>query len=226
MAELIIALDFGHPGAALAMAERMRGRVSWLKVGLELFCAAGPALVKTLRSKDFNIFLDLKIYDIPNTAAGAVREAAKMGAAMLTVHCQGGRRMCESALEAAMSLPEPPLIVGVTALTSFAEDEMPGINVPPHAYALELAGLAEAWGLNGVVCSGHEAGEIKSLTGLLAVCPGIRPAISAHGDQRRVVTPSQAVAAGADFLVVGRPVTASPAPEAAVEQIMAEMAPG
>lgn len=223
MAELVIALDFDNAPAALNMARTLQNRVKWLKVGLELFCAAGPEIVAALRTSGFKVFLDLKFYDIPNTVAGAVRAAAQTGASMLTVHCQGGERMCRAAMEAAAQAQVPPLVIGVTALTSFANGEMPGIALEPGIFGIELAKMASEWGLNGVVCAGWEAAAIKSNAGILCVCPGIRPDATACSDQRRVMTPVQAVAAGADFLVIGRPVTRSDDPLASVEAVLSDM---
>lgn len=223
MAELIIALDFDNSSSALALAHTLRNRVKWLKVGLELFCATGPDIINALCDFGFRVFLDLKIYDIPNTAAGAVKAAVKSGASMLTIHCQGGERMCRAVMDAARDVTVPPLIMGVTALTSFANGEMPGITREPGIYGIELANLAGSWGLNGVVCSGWEAASIKASANLLCVCPGIRPETAACADQRRVMTPDQAVAAGADFLVIGRPVTRSTDPVGVVDSILAGM---
>lgn len=224
MAELIVALDFAAARQAIDMAALLRPAVRWFKVGLELFVSAGPELVRQLRDLQCRVFLDLKFYDIPNTVAAAVKAAAALGAQMLTIHCQGGQRMAEAAMLAVAGLAQPPLIMGVTALTSFGPGEMPGIAGNPSQYALHLAGLAKTWGLNGVICSGFEAADIgASFPGLLRVCPGIRPAGADLGDQRRVMTPGLAVAAGADFLVVGRPITASKNPLAAAENILSQM---
>lgn len=225
MASLIIALDFPTARQALSFAGCVRGHASWLKIGLELFTAEGPDIVRQLKSEGFHIFLDLKFYDIPNTVAGAVRAACNLGVDILTLHCQGGRRMAEAATGAAREFPSVPLLFGVTALTSFAVGEMPGIALEPEAYASFLAGEASRWGLDGIVCSGREAAEIKrKAPDLLLLCPGIRPAGLEGGDQRRVVSPAAAVAAGADFLVIGRPITGAANPAFAVDAVMEEMA--
>ena len=221
MAELIVALDFSDPKDLLACARNLSGTLSWCKVGLEAFVKSGPALVNEL---DAMGFLDLKFYDIPNTVAAAVRSACKTRAKLLTVHTQGGEAMCRAARAAANEAGEErPLIFGVTVLTSFAEGTMPGITKAPKDFAMELAGLADTWGLDGVVCSGHEAARIKSATSLKVLCPGIRPAGSAANDQARVMTPSLAVANGADYLVVGRPITRAVDPVAAAKSILAEI---
>lgn len=228
MAQLIVALDFPRREAALSLARDLRGFVPWCKVGLELFTLGGPALIEALKSLQYNVFLDLKFYDIPHTVAQAVKAAASLGIDMLTLHCQGGERMCREAVEAASGVAQgKPLLFGVTVLTSFMPGEMPGISAAPAEHALALARGARAWGLDGVVCSGHEAGQIKAaLPALQCLCPGIRPAGSSAGDQRRIMTPARAVAEGADFLVVGRPITGAPSPVEAARRILAEMAHG
>ncbi len=223
--QLAVALDFPAAKPALDLARQLRGIVPWCKVGMELFTRAGPSLLAELAGMDFRVFLDLKFYDIPHTVAQAVKAAAAVGADMLTLHCQGGERMCRAAVEAASGLPRPPLLFGVTVLTSFAPGEMPGIAADPQDFAPQLARGAADWGLDGVVCSGHEAAAVKAATPRLrCLCPGIRPAGAAAGDQRRIMTPAAAVRAGADFLVAGRPVTAAPDPVTAARAIMAEMA--
>lgn len=224
MAELIVALDFSDPKDLLACARNLSGTLSWCKVGLEAFVKSGPALVNELDAMGLSVFLDLKFYDIPNTVAAAVRSACKTRAKLLTVHTQGGEAMCRAARAAADEAGEErPLIFGVTVLTSFGEGTMPGITRAPQDFAMELAGLADSWGLDGVVCSGHEAARIKSATSLNVLCPGIRPAGSAANDQARVMTPSLAIANGADYLVVGRPITRADDPVAAARAILEEI---
>lgn len=220
MTELIIALDLPNEKKAVALARSLKGLVSWFKVGLELFVASGPRIVEDLKVLGFKVFLDLKFYDIPNTVFSGVRSACQLEVDILTIHCQGGQRMCEAALAAANDGAKSPLIFGVTALTSFAEGEMPGISQSPEAYAFELAGKAASWGLAGIVCSGLEVQNIKkSYPELLCLCPGIRPFASHTTDQRRVVTPMEAVRRGADYMVVGRPITQAPDPQKVVETI-------
>ena len=225
-AGLIIALDLPDATQALGLARDLRGIVPWCKVGLELFCAAGPPLLSSLRAMGYRIFLDLKFYDIPNTVARAVRSAVLSGADMLTIHCQGGSRMCHAAMEAVEELPRErrPFVIGVTALTSFGPGEMPGIARDPGEFAIMLAGMACEWGLDGIVCSGHELAPISAAyPRMLRVCPGIRPAGCAAGDQTRVMSPAEAVRNGASFLVAGRPILEAPSPAGAARAILAEM---
>lgn len=240
MSELIVALDFASANEALTLARLLRPCAPWLKIGLELFTSAGPELVRAIKRLDFKVFLDLKFYDIPHTVGRAVAAAASLEVNMLTLHLQGGQRMCQAAREALEPFSMPPLLVGVTALTSFASGEMPGIELAPGEFGAFLASQAPGWGLNGVVASGHEVSVIKRADpALLCVCPGIRPRAAKSGvvgpdgsfkqdievndDQRRVMTPGEAVSAGADFLVVGRPVTQSASPLEAARAILAEM---
>lgn len=224
MAQLIVAMDLPSTDKALSMSSILSGSVKWLKIGLELFILGGPILVDKLKSMGFNIFLDLKFYDIPNTVERAVKAAAAIEADMLTLHCQGGRKMCEGAKAAIANMKKKPLLFGVTILTSFAAGEIPGINEDPRTFATRLAVDAYNWGLNGVVCSGQEVAGIKtSCPDLLALCPGIRPAGQASNDQSRVVTPGQAVSSGADFIVVGRPIINNPDPVKAASEILCEM---
>ena len=225
MSELIVAMDFADPGDLLACAGELKGTVTWCKVGLEAFVLAGPELVHKLEQKGFRVFLDLKFYDIPNTVAAAVRSASRTGARLLTIHTQGGEAMCRASLAAAREAGDRrPLIFGVTVLTSFGEGQMPGIEQGPQDFAKHLASLASSWGLDGVVCSGLEAPHIKTHTNLLALCPGIRPKGASANDQARVVTPAMAVQAGADYLVVGRPITKAADPAGAARAILEEMA--
>lgn len=224
MAELVVALDLPDAKSALEMAKSLAGSAGWLKIGLQQFTANGPKIVRAIKDMGFKVFLDLKFYDIPNTAAAAVAAACEMNVDMLTIHCQGGEKMCRAAMRAASAYKKAPLVFGVTALTSFADGEMPGIKEPVGDYAFELAGDAARWGLSGIVCSGFESHRIKKhIHGLLCLCPGIRPQGSDKGDQSRVMTPAQAVANGADFIVVGRPVLKAPDPLAAAKSIISEI---
>ena len=168
-AQLIVALDLPRKEDALVLARELQGAVPWCKVGMELFTLAGPDIIRELHDLGFHVFLDMKFYDIPHTVAQAVKAAAAAGAELLTLHCQGGERMCSEARIAADSYgSKAPRLFGVTALTSFGPGEMPGIRADPSDFALELAGKARGWGLDGVVCSGHEAARIK------ASCQGLR----------------------------------------------------
>lgn len=244
MAELVIALDYPDMDAALATAGALRrvaesaapGRL-WMKVGLELFVASGPEVVRRLGDMGFPVFLDLKFHDIPNTVRGAVRSAVATGADMCNIHLSGGERMCRAAVEGlhegAQARGGAPLLLGVTVLTSVAAGELPG-GEDPSTVAARLADCGLRWGLNGVVCSGYEAEGIKRRCGAGFICltPGIRPESGQSGsgsapvqdDQRRVMTPAQAVRAGSDYLVVGRPVTGAASPAEAARAVLAEMA--
>ena len=226
--QLVVALDLPEKDAALNMAARLRGVVPWVKAGMELFTLGGPSVLAALKDMGFHVFLDMKFYDSPNTVAQAVRAAARGGADLITLHTQGGRRMCEAAREAADSLrnagQSAPLLFGVTVLTSFGPGEMPGISAAPSAFALELARDAARWGLDGIVCSAQEVADIKAAApSLSCLCPGIRPEGSAQDDQRRVMTPARAIRAGADYLVVGRPITRADDPTEAARRILSEM---
>jgi orotidine-5'-phosphate decarboxylase len=224
VAQLVLALDVPERGKALSLARELADIAPWCKVGMELFTLAGPALLRELKREGCKIFLDLKFYDIPHTVGRAVRAAASVGADLLTLHCQGGERMCKAAREALADMATRPLLFGVTALTSFTHGEMPGIDAVPSDFALFLAKQATGWGLDGVVCSGLEVGLVKrNCPGLLCLCPGIRPVGAAAGDQGRVATPGGAVRDGADFLVVGRPIVRAASPRKAMRQILQEM---
>lgn len=226
MASLIVALDTPDSGKALKLADELAGVVDWFKVGIELFVSAGPEIVRQLKKWDFRVFLDLKLYDIPHTVAGATRAALKLGVDMLTIHCQGGQRMCEAAKKEVTEQASPCLLIGVTALTSFAAGEIPCVSMTPAEYSFSLARDAWSWGLDGVVCSGQEARAIKLANpGTICVCPGIRTAPE-EDDQRRVMTPRQAVAAGADYIVVGRPIRLADNPAKAAAEIRAAMLGG
>lgn len=224
---LIVALDVPAAAPALALADRLKGHLRWFKVGLELYCAEGPSLVRELRSRGFSIFLDLKLHDIPNTVAGAVRSAAATGAELLTLHAAGGPAMLGAAAEAAASLPHPPQLLAVTVLTSMDAPQLSaiGIAAPPGDQVRRLAAVAADAGIHGLVASAEEVAALRGLyPRATLVIPGIRPAGAAIGDQKRVATPAAALAAGASFLVIGRPITQAPDPVQATEAILAEMA--
>ena len=224
--QLIVALDFPEASAAIACVDQLAGAVSWFKVGLELYLASGNAIVRELKQRGLSVFLDLKLHDIPNTVASAVRSLARLEPDLLTIHATGGRAMLTAAAEAAAALPHPPRLLAVTVLTSMdanALEEM-GVSASPADQVLRLAKLASACGLNGMVCSPEEATALRTaLPGALLVTPGIRPAGAAVGDQKRIATPAAALAAGADMLVVGRPITAVSDPRAAALAILHEM---
>jgi orotidine-5'-phosphate decarboxylase len=225
---ICIALDFPTRREALAMASRLAGRVGWMKVGLEAFVAEGPGLVSEVaQASDARVFLDLKFHDIPATVAAAVASAGRSGASMVNVHASGGRAMLEAARDAARRAGISKLIA-VTVLTSIDAKTLADLPMAgqPEAIARRLSILAKECGLDGVVCSAQDVAGIRAACGpeFLTVVPGIRPAGADLGDQKRVATPGKAVAAGADLLVIGRPVTAAPDPDAALASIVAEIA--
>jgi len=211
------------------LARQLRGAAGLVKVGSQLFTAEGPRAVKTLAGLGFGIFLDLKFHDIPNTAAGAVAAAAELPKVrLLTLHTLGGAAMMRAAREAVGNKKNRPKLLGVTVLTSMDEAALQGVGISGSAAerALALARLAQQAGLDGVVASGHEARAIREACGpkFLIVVPGVRPASAAANDQSRVTTPAQAIAAGADYLVVGRPITEARKPRDAALAIAREIA--
>ncbi len=230
--KIIIALDVGTKAEALALAiELPEARV--FKVGMELFTAEGPALLEEVAGLGKKAFLDLKYHDIPNTAAGAVRSAVRLGVHMLTLHASGGRDMLRRAVDAARSEADStgrprPILLGVTVLTSLKDEQLRdvGCAFPVSEQVLRLARLAGEAGVDGVVCSPHEIEIIKRELGreFLVVTPGIRPAWAATQDQKRVMTPAEAVLRGADYMVIGRPVTGAPSPRDAFALIVRELA--
>jgi orotidine-5'-phosphate decarboxylase len=225
---VIVALDYPSAQQALALADTLAGQCRWLKVGLELYLAAGPAVVETLRRRGFNIFLDLKLHDIPNTVAGAVRSVSSLGASLLTLHGSGGSAMLAAAAEAASLSPNAPKLLAVTVLTSMDRQGLgeTGVASSPAEQVLRLARLACTAGMAGLVCSPLEVALLRAELGAdpLLVVPGIRPAGAASGDQQRVATPRQAIADGASMLVIGRPITQAPDPAVALRAILAELA--
>lgn len=225
---VIVALDYPDAAAALAFASRVTPQTCRLKVGQQLFTAAGPRLVETLAQRGFDIFLDLKFHDIPNTVAGACEAAAQLRVWMLNVHALGGRAMLEAARAAVAASARPPKLIAVTLLTSLTARDMQEVGMAgdPQDAAMKLARLAQACGLDGVVCSAQEAALLKRECGakFCLVTPGIRPAHSAPDDQQRVMTPGAAISAGADYLVIGRPLTQANDPPAALAAINAEIA--
>jgi orotidine-5'-phosphate decarboxylase len=225
--KLIVALDFPDAAQALALVDRLEGRCKWFKVGLELYISAGNSMINALKKRDFKVFLDLKLHDIPNTVGGAVRSARVLGADMLTVHTSGGPAMLSAAAEAAAGLPEPPRLLAVTVLTSMDVAQLAATGIPrtPAEQALRLAKMAHAAGIQGLVCSPEEATQMRrELPDSVLVTPGIRPAGTAIGDQKRIATPAAALKAGADYLVVGRPITQAENPAGAAEAILQEIA--
>lgn len=224
---LCVALDFPSPDVVLDGARRFAPRVGWLKVGLEAFVAGGPALVERVASLGARVFLDLKFHDIPNTVRGAVAAAARTGAAIIDVHAGGGRAMLLAAREAVEGLAPRPRVIAVTLLTSIDARALADLPMAGHPEGIvrRLAVLSHDCGLDGVVCSPTDVGSVRAACGpdFLTVVPGIRPAGSEAGDQKRTATPGQAIAAGANLLVVGRPVTAAADPDAALSSVLDEI---
>ena len=219
---VIVALDYAEPKAALAFADRVSPQECRLKVGKELFTIAGPGVVESLIGRGFDVFLDLKFHDIPNTVAQACKAAARLGVWMVNVHASGGRKMMETTRDALEALPQRPLLIAVTVLTSMDAAQLAETGLPaPELQVPRLAQLAQQSGLDGVVCSAQEAAQLKQLCGasFKLVTPGIRPADAAQDDQSRVMTPQAALSAGADYLVIGRPITQSADPLAALHKI-------
>jgi len=225
--KIIVALDYADTTSALALVARLDPALCRLKVGKELFTVAGPELVRTLVARGFEVFLDLKFHDIPNTVAAACRAAAELGVWMVNVHASGGRRMMAAAQEALAGLDRRPLLIAVTVLTSMSAEDLAevGVSDAPAGQVLRLARLTQACKLDGVVCSAQEAAMLRADLGadFRLVTPGIRPAGAEVGDQRRVMTPAEAVRAGATDLVIGRPITAADDPLAALKQIQSEL---
>ena len=226
---VVVALDYDEARPALALVRQLGPQACRLKVGKELFTTAGPAFVDKLVQQGFDVFLDLKFHDIPNTVAQACKAAARLGVWMLNVHALGGRAMLQAAREALESGAERrPHLIAVTVLTSMAEADLRevGIDASPLDEALRLAGLARESGLDGVVCSAHEAALIRDRFGgdFLRVTPGIRLAEDAAGDQKRVMTPVMALQSGASHLVIGRSITRAAAPLDVLARINSELA--
>ncbi|HEX8551680.1 MAG TPA: orotidine-5'-phosphate decarboxylase [Abditibacteriaceae bacterium] len=215
------ALDVPSAGEALTLAETLRPHVGGFKVGLELFVAAGPQIIEQIGAPD--VFLDLKFHDIPNTAAGAARSAARLGTMMFNVHCLGGFDMMRAAADAARAENATSKIIGVTVLTSHDRPSLArlGLDDEPETVVRRLALLAREAGLDGVVCSAREIAAVRAECGddFLLVTPGIRPAGGEMGDQKRTMTPREALDAGASWLVIGRPITAASDPADAARRV-------
>jgi orotidine-5'-phosphate decarboxylase len=225
---LIVALDVPDARAASLLVDRLDDTCSWFKVGLELFVAAGPAVLEPILRRGYSVFLDLKLHDIPNTVAGAVRSAAGLGAKLLTVHAGGGPAMLSAAQDALAGVANPPQLLAVTVLTSMDDTQLKAVGThrsPANQVEL-LARMGIDCGIRGFVCSPQEVGALRALTGPegTLVIPGIRPAGGAVGDQKRIATPADALRNGASYLVVGRPITQAADPANAAEAILAEMA--
>jgi orotidine-5'-phosphate decarboxylase len=224
---IFAALDTPSPDKAVALAAELRPHVGGLKVGLEFISAAGPEGVKRIVALGLPVFADVKFHDIPNTVLGAVREIAKLGVSILNVHAAGGAAMMRAAAEAAKATVPRPKVIGVTVLTSLDERNLAatGIAGSPLDQVVRLAKLAKASELDGVVCSPQEIAAVRAACGadFLIVTPGVRPAGSDMADQRRTMTPAEAMRAGADILVIGRPITGAPDPAEAARTIAEEL---
>ena len=221
---LIIALDVATQDEALVIVRELEGEISTFKIGLQLYTAAGPDIVRAVRATGAKVFLDLKLHDIPNTVASAVAAAGDLGVAMLTLHLSGGRRMLEAAVAKA---PNEMLLLGVTVLTSSDEATLreTGVEATVEEQALRLAAIAAASGVRGLIASPHEVVTLRRCVGreTTIITPGVRPGWAAVDDQKRFTTPREALQNGADYLVIGRPVTAHPDPREAVRKIVAEL---
>jgi orotidine-5'-phosphate decarboxylase len=229
---IFVALDTPDLGKAAGLAQALAGQVGGLKIGKEFFAAQGPDGVRAVAGGE-PLFLDLKFHDIPNTVAGAIRAVVHLRPFMVNVHASGGRAMMQAAGEAAREVAEDlevtrPLVLGVTVLTSLDEDDLDDVGQrgPARDQTLRLANLARDCGLDGVVCSPREITALRTACGpnFLLVVPGIRPTWAVAGDQKRIMTPAEALGAGADYLVVGRPITGAPDPLAAARRLVEELA--
>ncbi|MEQ8427670.1 MAG: orotidine-5'-phosphate decarboxylase [Gammaproteobacteria bacterium] len=224
---VVVPLDFPDQEQALALCQQLPPDQCKLKIGKELFTRAGPALVTKLIDSGYDIFLDLKYHDIPNTVAQACKAAAELGVWMLNVHASGGKQMLQAAREAIDSSSKQPLLIAVTVLTSMNEEELTEIGVTRSLpdQVMHLASMTKDAGLDGVVCSAREAAQLKQSFGpeFCLVTPGIRPASAAKDDQKRIMTPAEAIKAGSHYLVIGRPITRAEDPGAALAAINAEI---
>ncbi|MBE9008122.1 orotidine-5'-phosphate decarboxylase [Fortiea sp. LEGE XX443] len=230
--KIIVALDVPDLESAIALVDKLES-VSFWKVGLELFTSTGPSILELLKSRQKRIFLDLKFHDIPNTVAGACRSAARYGVDLLTIHATSGKDAMKAATEAAQQGAsvagiEPPKLIAITLLTSISTRQLAfDLKIPLELpeFALEMALMAKECGLDGAVCSPQEVAQLRQTCGddFLLVCPGVRPTWAEKGDQMRSLTPCQAIQAGADYLVIGRPITAATEPELAWKRISDEL---
>jgi orotidine-5'-phosphate decarboxylase len=223
--KIIVALDVPNLASAVSLVDELGETISWVKVGLQLFTAEGPPIIQAMKMRGLKVFLDLKFHDIPQTARAAVRSAVALGVSMATIHLSGGSQMVRSAVEACKN--SSLLVLGVTVLTSLDDDQLNEIGVQRNAeeQVLELVALGQRCGLRGVVCSPLEIAALRSKfsNSLTIVTPGVRPSGSSMDDQRRVMTPADALRAGADFLVIGRPITAAASPRQAATRIADEI---
>ncbi|MDT8273883.1 MAG: orotidine-5'-phosphate decarboxylase [Desulfomonilia bacterium] len=232
---IIFALDVGDLPSARRWVQKLRTHVGWFKVGMELFTATGPDIISLVKEGGLKCFLDLKFHDIPNTVSGAIRSATRIGADMVTIHISGGRDMITAAMDAAIDEAKQtgtqrPNVVGVSVLTSLNGGDLReiGFERPPGEQTMHLAKLASTFGIDGLVCSAEDLRDLRKTVpeGFTLITPGIRTAWSLQGDQKRIATPKMAIDAGADFLVIGRPISQAPDPVEAVQRIVAEMETG
>ncbi|HRE80234.1 MAG TPA: orotidine-5'-phosphate decarboxylase [Opitutaceae bacterium] len=225
--DLILVLDEPSPQAVMPLLQSLRGEVTWVKIGLQMYTACGPDCVRQIADLGFRVFLDLKLHDIPNTVAHAVESAARLPIGMLTLHTCGGSEMMRRAVKAQQETRPELLLLGVTVLTSMSEAALheTGVATSPEQQVVRLARLAVESGLQGLVCSPLEIAPLRSAlpAAVQLVVPGIRPAGSKSDDQSRILTPAQAAAAGASYLVVGRPISQAPDPAAAARAILKEI---
>ena len=224
---IIVPLDVPNLEQAIALLVTLP-EVNFWKVGLELFVSAGPKILTVLKERDKKIFLDLKFHDIPNTVAGACRSACDYGVDLLTLHTAAGRKALEAASKVIKEHDSPPQLLGITLLTSLNSRELAfdlHVSIELPEYTLQMALLAQESGINGAVCSPQEVSQLRQVCdpAFLLVCPGIRPSWSQSNDQRRTMTPAQAFKAGADYLVIGRPITQTPNPQEAWSKICSEL---
>lgn len=225
--KIIVALDYPEESQAYQLIDQLDPDLCRLKVGKEMFTHLGPAFVEKVQSKGFDVFLDLKYHDIPNTVAKACEAAASLGVWMVNVHASGGRRMMEAAAESLANIQNKPFLIAVTVLTSMSQEDLIelGVTETPANQALKLASLTQDCGLDGIVCSAQEATVMRHELGneFLLVSPGIRPAGSNADDQRRIMTPVDALKAGSDYLVIGRPITQSDKPLSVLRTINSDI---
>jgi orotidine-5'-phosphate decarboxylase len=225
--KVLVALDFSSRQSALSFVEKLDPQLCRLKVGKELFAVAGSEFVSLLIQRGFDVFLDLKYHDIPNTVAKAVQVAAKLGVWMVNVHALGGRKMMEAAQKALLDCEHKPLLIAVTVLTSMEQSDLAeiGLQGTPKENVLRLASLAQSSGLDGVVCSAQEVALLRQTVGedFCLVTPGIRPEGSSRDDQKRIMTPKEAINSGSSYLVIGRPITQSSDPVATLKAINASL---
>ncbi|HEY8898793.1 MAG TPA: orotidine-5'-phosphate decarboxylase [Chthoniobacterales bacterium] len=222
--KIIVALDVPTAAEAKAILTELEGAATWCKIGMQLFTKEGPSVVALAKAHGFQVFLDLKFHDIPNTVASGVRSAAELGVDMLTIHLAGGPEMIRGAVAAAPNV----CVLGVSVLTSSTAETLAAVGIPhdPASWVPQLAGVGADCGIGGIVCSPLEIGTVRAAVGpdVKIVTPGVRPAGADLGDQKRVLTPAAAIAAGADYLVIGRPILAATDRRAAFEAVVAEIA--